>query len=129
MAIGCGFGGDVRGDCGASARPVFNDHLLAPALGELLREVARKDVARGARRTGNDAYRFRRVILSVTGCRDEQDCTRDTQCSRERSFYDILPLSLRTSACASQNRMSMSRYSVVAVVRFSSVCWRLPVRP
>ena len=32
------------------------------------------------------------------------------------------------SACSSQNRMSISRYIVVAVVRCSCACSRLPVR-
>ena len=33
---------------------------------------------------------------------------------------------ISASACSSQNRMSISRYIVVAVVRCSWACWRLP---
>ena len=35
---------------------------------------------------------------------------------------------ISASACSSQNRMSISRYIVVAVVRCSRACSRLPVR-
>ena len=35
---------------------------------------------------------------------------------------------ISASACSSQNRMSISRYIVVAAVRCSCACSRLPVR-
>src|SRR5678816_1064930 len=70
IAVGRCFGDDLRGDVAARAGPDVHDHLLAPFLGELLRDGACGNVARAARReTDDEADGLARVLLRIsTGC-------------------------------------------------------------
>src|SRR5260370_23939943 len=60
MAVGGAFGDRFGGEVAARAGAVLDEDLMAPALGELLAESTREDVARPARREADhEAHRLR----------------------------------------------------------------------
>ncbi len=58
VAIGRGFGANLRANQAASARTIVDDDLLTPALAEFGGREARDDVRGTADRTGNEPHRM-----------------------------------------------------------------------
>jgi len=66
VAVGSGLGDELEADVAAATRPVVDQHLLAPAHGEALRERAREDVGCTARSDRDDeAHGLRGIALRV----------------------------------------------------------------
>jgi hypothetical protein len=73
IAVGGAAGHDFRADHRAASRAIFHDHLLAPGVGDLLRNKAGNDVSTAACGERNDhAHRLRRIGLREHARRAQQ---------------------------------------------------------
>src|SRR4029077_6940218 len=98
VAVGRRLGDDVGGDRAAGARARIDQHRLPPALGQLLREVAREIVGGRARALAEDADRLRRKIrggiLGQSGDGEDQrqrEPSRGFHAASSAQYYDNRP--------------------------------------
>ena len=104
VAVGRGMGDELRADVAARTGSVVDDDLLAPGLGQLLRDVARQDVGRATgRKRDDDADRFHRVRLGGGPRGDEREGCAEGKAAEQGRHGDLLfnrPSRRRPSRCA-----------------------------
>jgi hypothetical protein len=103
----------------------FNGDVLPLHVADLTQSFVEGSCKAGVRFKHANTRSPRRS-LRLSGDRSREDT--ESQHNDERAEDGHSTSLIAASACSSQNRMSISRYIVVAVVRCSRACSRWPVR-